>query len=195
MLQKITSIAMESHTEKQYLNGMQDGDHKAFSALFMIYYPKMKFYLTRFLKDDNEASDMAQDIFYKIWENRENCCNIKNFNAYIYSMARNAVYNYFEHNLIKQNYASKFQEGALYNDILEGELYAKELGLLIDIAIEKMPEQRRRIFKMSRKEGLSNEDISKELFINKRTVENHITLALADLRKIIILIPAVFLFL
>jgi len=177
---------MESHTEKQYLNGLQNGDKKAFSALYMFYYPKMKFYLTRFLKDENEASDMAQDIFCKIWENREYCSNINNFNAYIYSMARNAVYNYFEHNLIKENYASKFQAGALYNDIIEGELYAMELGLLIDITIEKMPEQRRRIFKMSRKDGLTNEEISNQLCINKRTVENHVTLALTDLRKVIV---------
>jgi len=48
-----------------------------------------------------------------------------------------------------------------------------------------MPEQRRRIFKMSRKEGLSNEEISQKLQINKRTVENHVSQALADLREVV----------
>ncbi len=61
----------------------------------------------------------------------------------------------------------------------------KELSILIDIAIEQMPEQRRRIFKMSRKEGLSNEEISQKLQINKRTVENHVSQALADLREVV----------
>ena len=72
-----------------------------------------------------------------------------------------------------------------YSDLIEEDIYAKELSLLIDIAIEQMPEQRRRIFKMSRKDGLSNEEISLKLEINKRTVENHITQALADLREIL----------
>ena len=72
-----------------------------------------------------------------------------------------------------------------YSDLIEENIYAKELSLLIDIAIEQMPEQRRRIFKMSRKDGLSNEEISLKLEINKRTVENHITQALADLREIL----------
>ncbi|WP_302800626.1 sigma-70 family RNA polymerase sigma factor [Parabacteroides goldsteinii] len=68
---------------------------------------------------------------------------------------------------------------------MEEDIYAKELSILIDIAIEQMPEQRRRIFKMSRKEGLSNEEISQKLQINKRTVENHVTQALADLREVV----------
>ncbi|WP_367882952.1 sigma-70 family RNA polymerase sigma factor [Parabacteroides goldsteinii] len=69
--------------------------------------------------------------------------------------------------------------------MIEEDIYAKELSILIDIAIEQMPEQRRRIFKMSRKEGLSNEEISQKLQINKRTVENHVTQALADLREVV----------
>ena len=57
--------------------------------------------------------------------------------------------------------------------------------MLLDMAVEQMPEQRKKIFKLSRKEGLSNEEISHMLQINKRTVENHITNALKDLRKIV----------
>ena len=68
---------------------------------------------------------------------------------------------------------------------MEERILAEELGLLLDIAVENMPPQRKQIFKMSRKEGLSNEEISLKLNINKRTVENHITQALADLRKVL----------
>ena len=96
------------------------------------------------------------------------------------------IYDYYEHSLVKESYEQKQQSSSNeYTDLIEEELYAKELSLLIDIAIEQMPEQRRRIFKMSRKEGLSNEEISQRLEINKRTVENHITQALADLRGVL----------
>jgi RNA polymerase sigma-70 factor (ECF subfamily) len=176
---------MEIQDNALIFSTIADGNHDAFNALFTLYYPKIKFYLTRFLKDNDEASDMAQDIFYKIWDNRETCSHINNYNAFLYSMARNALYNYFEHNQIKENYASKNHEPADYSDLLEGELYAKELGLLIEIAIEQMPEQRQRIFKMSRKKGFTNDEISIQLNISKRTVENQLSLALIDLRKII----------
>ncbi len=99
-------------------------------------------------------------------------------------MARNMIYDYYEHSLIEKNYQQKQQNKPAYDDLIEEELYAKELSLLIDIAVEKMPPQRRHIFIMSRKDGLSNEEIARRLDISKRTVENHLTQALAELRKI-----------
>jgi len=176
---------MEIHDNALFFSTIADGNHDAFNALFIHYYPKIKFYLTNFLKDKDEAIDIAQDIFCKIWENREMCPNINNYNAFLYTMARNALYNYFEHNQIKETYALKNKKAADYSDLIEGEIYAKELGLLIEMAIEQMPEQRKRIFKMSRENGFTNDEISIQLNISKRTVENQISLALTDLRKII----------
>ena len=99
-------------------------------------------------------------------------------------MARNMIYDYYEHSLIEENYQQKEQRRSTYDDLIEEELYARELSLLIDIAVEKMPPQRRNIVIMSRKDGLSNEEIAQRLNISKRTVENHMTQALAELRKI-----------
>ena len=68
-------------------------------------------------------------------------------------------------------------------DDTEERLFAQELQQLIELTVKNMPEQRRRVFEMSRKEGLSNEEIAQKLGISKRTVENHITTALAAIRK------------
>ena len=127
---------------------------------------------------------MTQDIFYKIWTNRETISKVDSFKAYLFRMARNMIYDYYEHSLIEENYQQKEQRRSTYDDLIEEELYARELSLLIDIAVEKMPPQRRNIFIMSRKDGLSNEEIAQRLNISKRTVETHLTQALAELRKI-----------
>lgn len=178
--------AMGVDQEGEYMKKLGEGDHKAFDALFLLYHPRVKNFLLGFVKDEEEACDMAQDIFFKVWTNRESISRVSSLKAYLYRMARNMVYDYFEHNLVKESYERKQLLSANeYADLIEEDLYAKELSILIDIAIEQMPEQRRRIFKMSRKDGLSNEEISRKLEINKRTVENHITQALADLRLII----------
>ena len=61
----------------------------------------------------------------------------------------------------------------------------QELLLLIQHTVEQMPAQRKRIYEMSRKEGKNNDEIAQLLAINKRTVENHLTQALADIRKML----------
>jgi len=60
-----------------------------------------------------------------------------------------------------------------------------QLQDMIDVAVSRMPPQRKRIYMMSRVEGMSNQEIATKLKINKRTVENHLTAALADIRKVI----------
>ena len=176
---------MDINLESKYLEKLGNGDHKAFDMLYIQYSPRLKHFLTGFIKNQDEASDMTQDIFYKIWTNRETISKVDSFKAYLFRMARNMIYDYYEHSLIEENYQQKEQNTPAYGDLIEEELYAKELSLLIDIAVEKMPAQRRSIFIMSRKDGLSNEEIAQRLNISKRTVENHMTQALAELRKIV----------
>ena len=198
---------MDINLESKYLEELGKGDHKAFDMLYIQYSPRLKHFLTGFIKNRDEASDMTQDIFYKIWTNRETISKVDSFKAYLFRMARNMIYDYYEHSLIEENYQQKEQRRSTYDDLIEEELYARELSLLIDIAVEKMravglaisaiplsllidiavekmPPQRRNIFIMSRKDGLSNEEIAQRLNISKRTVENHMTQALAELRKI-----------
>ena len=183
---------MDINLESKYLEGTWKGDHKAFDMTLHPIQSKTKALLNRFIKNRDEASDMTQDIFYKIWTNRETISKVDSFKAYLFRMARNMIYDYYEHSLIEENYQQKEQRRSTYDDLIEEELYARELSLLIDIAVEKMPPQRRNIFIMSRKDGLSNEEIAQRLNISKRTVENHMTQALAELRKIVIIHFAVF---
>ena len=146
---------MDINLESKYLEELGKGDHKAFDMLYIQYSPRLKHFLTGFIKNRDEASDMTQDIFYKIWTNRETISKVDSFKAYLFRMARNMIYDYYEHSLIEENYQQKEQRRSTYDDLIEEELYARELSLLIDIAVEKMPPQRRNIFIMSRKDGLS----------------------------------------
>jgi len=171
----------------KYIKRLGEGDHKAFDILFMQYHSKLKRFFLGFIKDEEVANDMIQDIFLKVWINKETISKADSFNRYLFQMARNMIYDYFDHELVKEKYEHNVLENTeyLYSDLLEEEIYAKELSLLIDIAIEKMPPQRKQIFILSRKKGVSNDEIAQKLNINKRTVENHITLAIKELRKII----------
>ncbi|MFK2265563.1 RNA polymerase sigma-70 factor [Bacteroides fragilis] len=157
-----------------------------FEDFFLDYYPRVKGFINGLLQDAEEAEDLSQDIFMSLWQNRGNLKQIDNLDAYLFRIARNAVFRYIERSLLFKNYQSRQlsdDNSDLYE--IESELNAKELELIIAIAVERMPSQRRKIYQMSREQGLSNENIARELNISKRTVENHLTQALADIRKIL----------
>ncbi|GBU07693.1 DNA-directed RNA polymerase sigma-70 factor [Bacteroidales bacterium] len=180
--------------ENECLKKLILGDHKSFDRLFMHYHPRLKNFLFGFIKNEEEACDMAQEIFFKIWQNRESLAQVNSFRAYLFRMARNMVYDYYQYNLVKESYQTKHKQASPdTEDLIEQEIYAKELSILIDMEVEQMPKKRQRIFKMSRQAGLSNDEISQQLQISKRTVENHITQALADLRKVLLCFVQLFL--
>ncbi|MDR1092079.1 MAG: RNA polymerase sigma-70 factor [Prevotella sp.] len=172
--------------DKSLLEAISKDDPNAFDSLFTAYYPKIKTFLAGFLDSKEEAEDLAQDVFVKLWQNRSILIYVENLNAYLYRMAKNTLFDYIEKSN-KIYYSNNIT--AIFDiptkETLEELLFAEELNKLIDIVIDKMPTQRKNVFIMSRKEGLLNDEIATRLNISKRTVETHISAALTDIRKII----------
>lgn len=183
----LINVLMTDTEEIQCIKAFAQGNTRAFELLFLNYQPKLVAFIDGFIKDTEEARDMSQDIFMRLWERRETCSEIRSFKAFLFKTAKFSIYNYYDHQLVN----SKFVEQMLYTPegtvSADESLFAKELQKLIDHTVKNMPEQRRRVFEMSREEGLSNDEIAQLLGISKRTVENHITTALATLRKITVL--------
>lgn len=178
------SNSMDQHIELEYLRRIENDDQKSFDALFMHYQPKLVHFINGFIKDKEAARDLSQDLFLKIWLNRSTLSRISSFKSYLFQMARHAVYDYYDHSLVKEKYEVNQVEFSLTEYSIEADLYAKELELSLDLAVEKMQTQRKLIYNMSRKEGLSNDEIALRLNLNKRTIENQISLALSTLRLI-----------
>jgi RNA polymerase sigma-70 factor (ECF subfamily) len=170
-------------SDYQYVEKLAQGDHASFRWLFMQYFPKLKIFIAGFVKSEAIAEELSQDIFVKIWEKRKTLTVVQSFNAYIYRMAKNAVLNHFQHEYVKEKYAGQsFSDSAVSADEL---FQAKETELLIQLTVEKMPTQRRKVFELSRRLHLKNEEIAKKLHLSKKTVENHLNLALKDIREML----------
>lgn len=167
-----------------------DFDEKkfAFRLFFNRNYPKVKAFANKFLKSEADAEDLAQDIFIKLWENPEIWENCARADSYLYTVTRNRIFNIIKHRQVESSYKNyTASEMRLFeaDDIDPHKLYrVKELELLVQMAVEQMPEQRRKIYLMSRKQNLSSAKIAEILGLSVRTVENHIYRALQDLRKI-----------
>lgn len=176
---------MDNTVEKNYVKALSKGNKKAFETLFLQYQPKLVCFLKGFVKNDELARDMAQDIFLSLWKDRNDLCEVKSFQAYIFGMAKNIICNYYDHLIVNEKFLEKQKTKSTYVENLEDLIFADQLQSMINEAVSQMPPQRKQIYIMSRVDGLSNAKIAEKLNINKRTVENHLTLALSELRKVV----------
>ena len=152
---------------------------RKFEQFFILTFPKVKAFAWKILHSEEDAEDIAQEI----WENKET------WDSYIYTMARNQIYNFLKHQSVELNYQEKLSQenSPSYEFDMYDKLYAKELQLLIKLTLDNMPEQRRKVFSMSRQRGMSNQEIADNLQLSVRTVERHIYLALQELKKVILI--------
>lgn len=175
---------MPLDSEYELMQRLSAGNEDAFGELFGRYYPRVCAFVSCIVKEESTAEDIAQDIFLKIWERRDIFQGrVASFNGYVYRMARNAALNAIRRmtNIDWEQYIQI--EETLPDESFEKEYYSREKELFIRLVVCRMPEQRRRVFEMSRYAGMDNQAIADELNISKRTVENHLTLALKKLRE------------
>lgn len=172
---------------------MQD----TFKNIFKRYYPVARRFALMFVKREEDAEDIAQEVFAALWPKADIWQDNPQIDRYICRMTRNICLNH-----IKRKYAdpvamSQPVDETLAKEIIGDtltpaeEIYIEELRLLIHMAIESMPPRRRQIFAMSRFEGMNNKDIADMLGLSVRTVESHIFSALNDLRMQIKAIVAI----
>jgi len=175
---------MSNNIDRKILEALRDGSHKAFEAIFITYYNKTKAFIYGYIKSEADAEELTEDLFVNLWENRENIDASKSFNSYLHTIARNTAINFLKRKYLHIEYVNNTHIPE-HTSTSEEDLIAKELGLLIDDVVDKMPEQRRQIYILSRNKGLSNAEIADQLKTTKRNVESQLSLALKEIRKAI----------
>lgn len=165
------------------IKDLREGNHLAFEQLFDSCYESLCRYAYSILKDMDEAEDVVQKSFCKLWDQHEMLNIQSSINSYLYRIVHNDSLNtihqktsHQEHNL---NYLSTTY--ADINSTIE-HIESSDLQKAMDVALAALPPQCRRVFEMSRIEQLSYSEIALQLNISTNTVENHISKALKLLR-------------
>lgn len=169
---------------KETVLALKEGSDKAFEEVFLAFFGKVKSFIAGIIRQDAEAEELAQDVFMRIWMKRETIDAGKPFGSFLFTLAYNAAINSLKHKTVEDAYLACYTFPENTNQT-EEHLFAKEISLLVEMAVDRMPEQRGRIFRLSRRDGLSNDEIASRLEISRKTVENQISLALKELRRII----------
>ena len=159
-----------------------------FDSYFRRYYQTLCYFAFNYLKVQDEAEDVVQEVFIKVWESREFIREDDNFKGLLFVITRNLIFNQHRKNVNEDFYKMTVLSAMETSYDLEEEITAYNLGEYIDHLIEELPERRRVIFNLSRKEHKSYKEIAFQLNISEKTVENQISEALKFLKKNIMLL-------
>jgi RNA polymerase sigma-70 factor (ECF subfamily) len=171
-------------TEAQ-INSLKNGDQKVFQLVFDRYADRIHHFACKFLNDPMDAKEVVQEVFISLWLHRNRLGSSETFEAYLFKIAKNYLLNYIKKKGVQKYHYSMFE---LYNPLPEQpDQYAiyEELKSLTEKAIQHLPAQRKKIYQLSRIEGLSNREISEKLQLSLSTVENHLNLSLKYLKQIL----------
>ncbi|MDX9881671.1 MAG: RNA polymerase sigma-70 factor [Prolixibacteraceae bacterium] len=166
--------------EKALIQALANGDIKAFDKLYYTYHKKLYAFSLRFLKNQSEVEDLVQKVFTLIWEKRKNINPDKSFNNYLFTIARNDIFD-----LLKKKAFTEYYNDQILVDIeqTEDDIEIKKLVELIYSLIENIPERRRQIFLMNRDMGMTYKQIAEKLGISENTVDTQIRHSLNYLRN------------
>ncbi len=151
-----------------------------FKQLFDSYFDTIRSFIYYRCGNADMASDMAQDVYMKVWEKREQLSN-QNLKSLLYKMANDLVISNYRKDTTRNDFT---QSMTLQNDVRspEEELAFKELASSYAEALDTMPETQRMVFLMSRNDELKYHEIAECLDISIKAVEKRISAALQFLR-------------
>lgn len=169
--------------EKSLVAALRQGDQEAFNQLFFAYEKKLYFFAYKLLQSHADAEEVVQEVFLRIWDKRNTLDEQRSFNAYLITIAKNIIYNRASRRVVEHAYREYLQRAApSVRHHTEEAVNFSDLNTISYRFINQLPEKRRKIFLLSRFEGLSNREIAKQLNVSVSTVENQMNKALKVLR-------------
>ena len=176
-------IVEDSQVEQQQLIAkFVTGDLRTFEMVFRDYYEPLVRYGNTFLKNGDESEDIVQQVFVSVWEKREELEVHTSIRAFLYKAVHNACLNKIKHHKVREIYAVEVKATQADMDA-SNQLEVAELDEKIHRAIDRLPEQCAKIFKMSRFEQLKYQEIADQLGLSIKTIENQMGKALKMIRE------------
>ncbi len=184
------------NNDNHFIRLIKNGDKVAFDTVYLNHFKRLHQYATNFIKNQDDAEEIVQNVFCRIWEKRNQLDVNGYLKSFLYRSIRNECLNHLKHENVKSTFTVHHNQTAINEQDLSKEILAIELGKQIHIAINELPPQCKLIFQMSRFEQLKYNQIAEELNLSVKTVENQMGKALRTLRlKLIDFLPVILIYL
>ncbi|MEO9005029.1 MAG: RNA polymerase sigma-70 factor [Ginsengibacter sp.] len=170
------------YNEKDLLAEIASGEERAFKKLFDLY--KERFYAValKMTRSEEVAEDIVQDVFMNIWSKREGLVDVESPSSYFFTVVYRRVYHHYRKTALERKLLQGAPPAMELVNTTDEMVLAQESSKLISQAIAKLPPQQKLVFKLSKQEGLSREDVAHQLQISPHTVKNHLADALKFIR-------------
>lgn len=169
---------------------IRQGNEAAFERVFKLYFKNLHAYAYTFIKEDIIAEEIVQNVFFRIWEKRDQLQIDDSLKAYLYRSVHNESLNHIKHQKVKSSFQEHYSNYAEASNDASATMIASELEVQIQEAINELPQQCRIIFQLSRFEQLKYQQIADQLNISVKTVENQMGKALKVMRlKLVEFLP------
>lgn len=170
------------YNERKLVELLAEGSEYAFTRVFDRYRPRVLGTALRFLKSQELAEEVVQEVFLKLWLRREDLKGVLNFEGYLFTMARNQIFDCLK-GLAREAAAKTQLSYGLENlDDSSNALLEEQYGELLNNVVNQLPPQQKQIFRLAKMEGLSHQAIAERLHISRLTVKTHMAKALQTIR-------------
>lgn len=171
-------------TSKDIIIKFKDGDTEAFDTIYRKFSNKIYHFVLGLTKDVHISKDIVQEVFINLWEKRDHVNQDLNFDNYIFTITYNSIRKYYRKKTIETKAFDYFLKNS--PEVIEDEdkdIIFKELIEIAHKAIDNLPPQRKKVYTMSKQEGMKIKEIAAKLNISPRTAENHLAKALKFLKE------------
>lgn len=177
---------LDLEQNKKWVRALKNEERATFNFLFDKYYSRLYHFANRYLNMTEEAEEVIQDVFLKLWLQKEKLDENLSIQSYLFTIVKSQVLNIIRKRTSRNNYEKNelFTANAFAEDSPLDIEYI-ELSKILQDAIDSLPAKRQEVFLLSRYEELSNKEIAEQLGIAIKTVEAQITAALKQLKSIL----------
>jgi RNA polymerase sigma-70 factor (family 1) len=164
------------------IRGLRAGNRQVFEEIFNTWYDPLVRYCMQRLYSQEDAEEIVQDIFIKLWVRREELNYSPSLKSYLYRTALNRIINFQEHQQVRNAHRTHVLTESNHVSSESASINAKEIQWLAAEAVNSMPKKRKMVYELSRRDGLSYAEIAEKMGVSVKTVEAHLTAALVQMR-------------
>ncbi len=173
-----------TYDEKTMLAMVATGNRSAFAQFYTIHLNHLYRYIFLFTKSREDTEEILQEIFIKIWEQREKLVQIDSVKDYLFRIAKNKLLDNIRHLQIRHRVLSEIKRTKNISEFTTSDQCAfKEYYHIVQLAIEKLPPRRKLIFRLNIENGLSQDEIARQLNISKSVVQKQLYSASRFVRR------------